>query len=144
MTSPPLTRRAASTAHQSIRLLLCSGLFDVVVALLVYFPFDQGTRVPQRPRVGAAKRSFSDKDEWRAVLKVLQEAGKLTYSEETDSISLPAPMPPLEKLLTYLSNYLAVACVCAVGPCTWWMCGGCRPLGPFIFCFYFLPPTRTL
>ena len=30
MTSPPLTRRAASTAHQSIRLLLCSGLACVL------------------------------------------------------------------------------------------------------------------
>jgi hypothetical protein len=44
----------------------------------------------------SAKRSFSDKDEWRAVLKVLQEVGKLTYSEETDSISLPARVPPSE------------------------------------------------
>ena len=47
-------------------------------------------------KIDLAKRSFGDKDEWRAVLKVLQEAGKLTYSEETDSISLPAPVPPSE------------------------------------------------
>ena len=46
--------------------------------------------------IDPAKRSFGDKDEWRAVLKVLQEAGKLTYSEETDSISLSAPVPPSE------------------------------------------------
>ena len=49
-----------------------------------------------------------------------------------------------EKKTYLLRNYLAVACVCAVGPCRWWMCGGCRPPGPFVFCFYFLPPTRTL
>ena len=33
-------------------------------------------------------RSFGDKDEWKAVLKALQEAGKLTYSEQNDTILL--------------------------------------------------------
>ena len=30
------------------------------------------------------------KDEWKQVLKALQEAGKLTYDAANDSISLPA------------------------------------------------------
>ena len=36
-----------------------------------------------------AKRDFKDKDEWKAALKVLQEAGKLTYDAVSDNISLP-------------------------------------------------------
>ena len=36
-----------------------------------------------------AKRDFKDKDEWKATLKVLQEAGKLTYDAVSDNISLP-------------------------------------------------------
>ena len=41
-------------------------------------------------KVDPAKRDFKDKDEWKKVLKVLQEAGKLTYDAVNDSISLPA------------------------------------------------------
>ena len=40
--------------------------------------------------IDLAKRDFKDKDEWKKVLKVLQEAGKLTYDAVNDSISLPA------------------------------------------------------
>ena len=40
--------------------------------------------------IDPAKRDFKDKDEWKQVLKVLQEAGKLTYDAVNDSISLPA------------------------------------------------------
>ena len=36
----------------------------------------------------------TDKGEWKVVLKVLQEAGKLTYLEENESVSLPATVPP--------------------------------------------------
>ena len=40
--------------------------------------------------IDLVKRDFKDKDEWKQVLKVLQEAGKLTYDAANDSISLPA------------------------------------------------------
>ena len=33
-------------------------------------------------------RSFGDKDEWKAVLAALQEAGKLTYSALNDEITI--------------------------------------------------------
>ena len=41
-------------------------------------------------RIDPAKRGFGNKDEWKVVLNVLQEAGKLIYSENTDTILLPA------------------------------------------------------
>ena len=40
--------------------------------------------------IDPAKRGFGDKGEWKAALKVLQEAGKLSYSESTDTVSLPS------------------------------------------------------
>ena len=40
--------------------------------------------------IDPAKRDFKDKDEWKTALKVLQEAGKLTYDAINDNISLPA------------------------------------------------------
>ena len=36
-------------------------------------------------------RSFADKDEWKEVLKQLQEAGALTYMVANDEIHLPEP-----------------------------------------------------
>ena len=41
---------------------------------------------PSRP-----PRSFPDKDEWKEVLKQLQEAGALTYVVANDEIHLPEP-----------------------------------------------------
>ena len=41
--------------------------------------------------IDPAKRGFGDKDEWKAALKVLQEAGMLSFSEVTDTVTLPAP-----------------------------------------------------
>ena len=35
-------------------------------------------------------RDFGDKDEWKAVLKGLQQDGVLTYSEASDTITLSA------------------------------------------------------
>ena len=35
-------------------------------------------------------RTFGDKDEWKAALRLLSDAGKLTYIEATDSIVLQA------------------------------------------------------
>ena len=35
-------------------------------------------------------RDFGDKDEWKAVLKGLQQDGALTYSEASDTITLSA------------------------------------------------------
>ena len=34
-------------------------------------------------------RSFGDKDEWKAVLAALQQAGKLSYVELNDQINMP-------------------------------------------------------
>ena len=36
-------------------------------------------------------RSFGDKDEWRAALAGLQDAGKLTYSAHNNTITMPEP-----------------------------------------------------
>ena len=36
-------------------------------------------------------RSFADKNEWKEVLKQLQEAGALTYMVANDEIHLPEP-----------------------------------------------------
>ena len=39
------------------------------------------------------KRSFGDKGEWKAALATLEKEGKLTYSLETDTITLPTEPP---------------------------------------------------
>ena len=44
--------------------------------------------------IDLARRTFRDKNEWKEVLKALQQDGKLMYEEASDSIRLPAPAPP--------------------------------------------------
>ena len=39
--------------------------------------------------IDPTKRDFKDKDEWKTALKLLQEAGKLSYDAVNDNISLP-------------------------------------------------------
>ena len=36
------------------------------------------------------KRTFKDRDEWKALLDAMQKANIFTYSPETDTITLPA------------------------------------------------------
>ena len=40
------------------------------------------------------KRKFPDKDEWRAILRQLQDAGELTFTEDRDEIVVPLPAVP--------------------------------------------------
>ena len=37
------------------------------------------------------KRTFPDKDEWKVLLNELQQAGRLTYIEDEDTVKLPEP-----------------------------------------------------
>ena len=40
------------------------------------------------------KRKFPDKDEWRGILRQLQDEGELTFTEERDEIVIPLPAAP--------------------------------------------------
>ena len=40
------------------------------------------------------KRKFPDKDEWRAILRQLQDAGELTFTEDRDEVVVPLPAAP--------------------------------------------------
>ena len=64
--------------------------------ILLWLPRMSSDKISVVARVVVVKpaRSFRDKDEWKEVLKALQQDGKLMYEEASDSIRLPAPAPP--------------------------------------------------
>ena len=93
-TSGAAKRRAAKAAKEAAA--NAPGLRELIEAALAGVA-KRGLGVVSRSMLRAnvktidlAKRDFKDKDEWKKVLKVLQEAGKLTYDAVNDSISLPA------------------------------------------------------
>ena len=44
--------------------------------------------------VKSLKRKFPDKEEWRGILRQLQDEGELTFTEERDEIVIPLPAAP--------------------------------------------------
>ena len=48
-------------------------------------------KVQQIDPAKSLKRKFGDKDEWRRLLKLLQDDGALTYDESCDEIVVPVP-----------------------------------------------------
>ena len=48
-------------------------------------------KVQQIDPAKSLKRKFGDKDEWRRLLKLLQDDGALTYDELCDEIVVPVP-----------------------------------------------------
>ena len=51
-------------------------------------------KVQQIDPAKSLKRKFPDKDEWRGILRQLQDEGELTFTEERDEIVIPLPAAP--------------------------------------------------
>ena len=71
--------------------------------LLVLPKFEKGrtfyrsmlrAKVQQIDPAKSLKRKFPDKDEWRGILRQLQDEGELTFTEDRDEIVIPLPAAP--------------------------------------------------
>ena len=51
-------------------------------------------KVQQIDPAKSLKRKFPDKDEWRGILRQLQDEGELTFTEDRDEIVIPLPAAP--------------------------------------------------
>ena len=71
--------------------------------LLVLPKFEKGrtfyrsmlrAKVQQIDPAKSLKRKFPDKDEWRGILRQLQDEGELTFTEDRGEIVIPLPAAP--------------------------------------------------
>ena len=83
MTTPPKVIISALVVVGLKEIITTGKMYDETISVHAVIKFAMDKAAEQ------AERDFKDKDEWKAALKVLQEAGKLTYDAVSDNISLP-------------------------------------------------------
>ena len=83
MTTPPKVIISALVVVGLKEIITTGKMYDETISVHAAIKFAMDKAAEQ------AERDFKDKDEWKAALKVLQEAGKLTYDAVSDNISLP-------------------------------------------------------
>ena len=94
-TSGAAKRRAAKLAAEAAA--APPNLHDLILLALPTFTKGRTfyhsmlrVKVQQEDPAKTLKRKFGDKDEWRLLLRQLQDAGTLSYDEDRDEIIVPA------------------------------------------------------